>query len=161
MRTLLVSLVFVGACSAPEVTATAPEALTHQDAAVAMVWACLGATDLEPPRIDWVDGDPDDGECPPTHSPDGTVSRASKTLTYPSCGYGRYYPAADLVALVRQDRAEDYRSVGPLAASYLAHELLHAMLYKRTGDGDEAHKSSEWHYDTLGRCQVQLGQSGM
>lgn len=100
-----------------------------QARAVSTVWSTYGATG-SPPDIAWVTAP--DLDCHPEHG---------VFVGWHSVGAGCVAGQTDISAWVSQVAINPTWKLHDTA---LAHELLHAALYRRTGDSDAGHTSPEW-----------------
>lgn len=97
--------------------------LPHQARAIEIVWNRTYLRLDDPPRIEWVQLNTllTDGESPPLI--DG--------VNY----YGVYEPLTDTAKV---------RWLGRFATSAFSHELIHAWLFRATGDADAAHTMHDY-----------------
>ncbi len=97
-----------------------------QREAVALAWHAVGGAG-DAPAIGWREA-----EC---STPTDEGGRLLGFLERGQCASGAHFTAPEYVNLVWPG---DWRS------SALAHELMHAALYRRTGDDDAGHMRPEW-----------------
>jgi hypothetical protein len=137
MRNLVIVALLLGACGPGIPVDSTPQ--PNQDKAVGLVWYTLYGNTRTPPSVSWVH--PENFDCYPTA--DGTF------LSFYIGQYDFSAPIRDFNHCVSGVTwLPQYTCwVGidqTLHQSALAHELFHASLWSRGGDGDPDHKNSGW-----------------
>ena len=126
---ILFALVVAGCSSYPTIP--------RQAEATALVWAFYGnSKEVAAPAIEWIDG----ARLNCGDSIDGTYRGFYRRLVpieivlgiAPQCVVGAFWEEAYMAQVAH---VVDFK----YAASAFAHELAHAHLFRRTGDGDGAH----------------------
>ncbi len=116
MRSTLALLATLGCYSGPDDATDCEHGVRHQCAAERAVWHGLFGETGPAPRVAWRDYE----------------------LTNPESGeptIGLYFDLDDTIELTQRDK---------LANTGYPHELLHAHLFRITGDADTHHKRPEW-----------------